>query len=463
MKQAETMNDDGRSVRGRLIPLTEWIALATFVENQQAAGAHQGQRREAQLAYIGRATSLSLLLVDWLASNLGRAESLDTDDSGNETNKITVEDFAVEINTAADEDVRNSPQVLLDVSTIQCFLSLRNLTLGQVGHVLFQIFSRGKPPLNQVIESSQYTMQTRVRADLSDGFEDEEQPGAEKGRQKRFVGEDTCKAFRRVRISDIDDSLSQLCVPSSISTLLKNLIEPGDDNEGAVHCLDDVSAELRQMVDQPDVFLVWDDKSLTELNFSNIVGRTVETTSLLEAAARTEMGSGGRTNVVMINGDSGSGKSYLVQSVRTALTDNGWICLSCKFDRLMQAQPLSTVASAFEMFFQHIVLLEREGVDVHDLVSSVQNNLSASGIVVLSELMPSLCTLYPTVFASIIIDEESSQEEESGSNNEILDDIIDEELISSADTSKNRLNYLLRRLIHAISRPNHPLLFFLDE
>ena len=83
-----------------------------------------------------------------------------------------------------------------------------------------------------------------------------------------------------------------------------------------------------------------------------------------------------------------------MESVRGALTESGWIYLSCKFDRLM-AKPLSTIASAFENFFQHVASLVNEGGYIGAIISSVQDNLSASGIVVLSELIPSLCTLYP--------------------------------------------------------------------
>ncbi|KAL7539509.1 hypothetical protein ACHAXR_009352 [Thalassiosira sp. AJA248-18] len=461
----------------RLISLAEWIALSASLENHQA----NGSRRTAQLAYIGRAAIVALLLLDKLLDY----ESCDTGESCTfcalPAHHVVVENFSLKI-SADTEDLKNSPELLLSalesISDAQIPEPLCANNDGQslpeilrrLGSLLYQIFSRGKPHIGGAENESKPDTKPRRGGGLGNGA-DEELPGAQKGRQKRSIT-DTCKSFRRVQISDVEDALSELCVPESIATLLKDLIEP-EGCEFAFQSLGEVSGELRQIIDQPNLFLFGEDTAEKGvLNFGgNIIGRTEEVRSLLHAAATTTMAGGDPSHpksLVLIGGEAGSGKSYLVESVHGSLTESGWIYLSCKFDRLLQAQQLSTIASAFENFFQHVASVAYEGGDVEDIVSSVLDNLSASGVVVMSELIPSLCALYPSVFASIVEDDVSdSSDEDNNSQNshETIEQNLDDSTmnLSSAGTLKNRIYYLFRRLLHAISSPEHPVFLWVDD
>ena len=59
---------------------------------------------------------------------------------------------------------------------------------------------------------------------------------------------------------------------------------------------------------------------------------------------------------------------------------------------------------------------------------------------------------------------DSSEEGRINSEDNHTDEfaVDDEGIIGSAGTLKNRLHYLFRRLVHAISRPGHQLLLWFD-
>ena len=162
---------------------------------------------------------------------------------------------------------------------------------------------------------------------------------------------------------------------------------------------------------------------------------------------------------------AGVGKSYLVNSVMDALTTNGWIYLGCKFDRLMRNQPLVTIASAVENFIQQLSHVRElpGGFDVDAVIASVeQSSLSASGIVVLSELVTGLRVLYRDIFSHVIIDDsedELNHIEAETTPDDNNDELTYEDGISSANTLRNRLHYLFGRLIGAISSVAHPYFY----
>jgi len=169
---------------------------------------------------------------------------------------------------------------------------------------------------------------------------------------------------------------------------------------------------------------------------------------------------------------SGSGKSSLVQSIKEPLSNWGYRHISAKFDRLPQQQPLSTIASAFDDFFVSIaVLRQNQGADdnVDDIVTSMERDLTASGIVVLSNLIPSIRSLFPHILRRVVSDpdlsaldgEQTQPSHNSGQGNVVRDD--EDTTASSAESSTNRLHHLFRRLVHAISSPEHPLFICLDD
>jgi len=490
------MNDPGRD-KGSVILLAEWIALSAFLENRQTAADAEG---EPSLAFVGRAITIALLVVNTLLVNQDEDVPCNMNESlPLQAEHIAVENFVVAIGLDSPmgmEELKKSPELLRvaleNVTGVRLSESLQSKkyaiqddtqTLHKLGLLLYQLFSGGKIVPSSLAGGNDTqpadesnivdAKQARKREEgFDEGAEDEEKPGAQKGRQKRFIA-DACKISRKVHISNFEDALLERHVPASICTLLKDLIVLEEENDEAFQSLEEVSAELEQI----HVFFSREDNAVQKgvLEFGGgTVGRREEMRCLLEAAAQIEVEVGNPSNpstLVRIEGDPGIGKSYLVKSVIPTLTQSGWICLSCKFDRLMYDQ-LSTIASAFETFFRHLVTLtnemlsNEEAEDVGAILSHVQENLSSSGIVVLSEFMPSLRTLYPAIFASLVDDDSfhsSEEDRDATEDKNIEDSTMDEEIMASAFSRKNRLHYLFKMLVHAISRPNHPLFLWIDD
>ena len=478
--------------QGRLISLHNWIAINGRLEELQARSGPDDAagRIEAQLSYFGRGAILALLIVEDLVKG-GAGLSL----SG-----VSPDEIQIRVGYVGRTDgLSETPETLLE--SLESVMGMEIIPSGQseraggeeeetiantlrrVGQILFPIFSRGRPlPIdltkangNNVARGggekdpcSRAAMRTR-----QDDSQDEEFPGPEgKGRQKRSLGGGSCKSKRGSNSSVLDESLSGLGLPLSLQLLLGGLLDP---TEGAqFRSLTDVCRELHQITDRPDTFL--HDKLSGTLDFAgqSIIGRGAEMSRLVEAALRVQHANrdAAHTNTfVGISGEAGSGKSFLVESMHSALVDRGWIFLSCKFDRLMQSQPLATIAAGFEPFFEHVAEVASQGADVEFITDPVRNNLSASGIVVLSDFMPSLQALFPFIFESIVVDSTEVLSEQSNVGNsavgggsvDVIPDDDNDDIISGTGSRSNRLHYLFRCLIQSISSPERPILLFLDD
>ena len=105
---------------------------------------------------------------------------------------------------------------------------------------------------------------------------------------------------------------------------------------------EDVRSDLKQMIDNPDVFLHGSVPDRWKLEFGDkLYGRNSEMQSLMNAAnrvveirdepitgrdARSKLN---KTEVVMVSGNPGAGKSRLVRLAGTQLEKRGWCFLQC--------------------------------------------------------------------------------------------------------------------------------------
>ncbi len=298
-------------------------------------------------------------------------------------------------------------------------------------------------------------------------------------------------------------------------------------DEGKFHTLRDVLLEIMQMKKEPDTFLAREPcYSNDDLHFheTTVYGRAKEIEEIIVAAQTALMDRGSDTkNVVFIGGDPGVGKSHLVHSLKEPFRKRGWLFLGAKFDRLTQNEPLSTISSGLEKYLRNVEKLKSDIEDVrlennqdannerrenqeeyvNVIVSSILSNLSPAGIVFLSSLIPSLKVLFPEVFQSVVMDDDSVSD--CDGKNVATDDVDktcnnghetdhddssvgnehneNEERTVSDDSStnydddsgngndcmgagayRNRLHYLFRRLLKAISEPFQcPIFFYVDD
>ncbi|KAL7466264.1 hypothetical protein ACHAXS_006556, partial [Conticribra weissflogii] len=248
--------------------------------------------------------------------------------------------------------------------------------------------------------------------------------------------------------------------------------------------LNDVLSELIQIINRPDIFLQEEKHYEVALDFKDdiLYGRGRELSTLIEATLLApSLSESNVVSVVLIEGDPGTGKSKLVISTLQPLDDRGWKTLRCKFDRSRQNQPLSTISSVFNDFFQQFAITMTDlenGIRIseeaeqylRDTVSLVEGLLYAPGIVALSKHIPSFRSLFPDIFSRVVVDEDKSEScyvddndksswQDLGRDSDAEDD--DDCFISG--TVKNRTHYLFQKLSHAMSNPDTPLMLFLDD
>lgn len=490
---ADEGSDLGRHAgegQGRLISLNsciEWNGRLEELQKSSGSTNDVAEMIEARLSYFGRGAILALLIVEDLAKG-GAGCSL----SG-----VSPDEIQIRVGYEGPMDgLSETPEMLLEL--LESLMGMEIIsseqperaggeeeettadTLRRVGQILFPIFSRGRP-LPDLAEAngkdvargggekdpcSRAAMRTR-----QDDSKDEEIPGPEgKGRQKRSLGDGAFKSKRNSNSSMLEESLSGLGLPLSLQLLLGGLLEP---TEGAqFRSLTEVCRELHQITDRPEIFLHGRVPGTLDFEGPSIIGRGAEMSRLVEAALRVQHANrdAAHTNTFAgISGEAGSGKSYLVESMQSALVDRGWIYLRCKFDRLMQSQSLATIASCFEPFFEHIAEVASQGADVEFVTGPFRNNLSASGIVVLSDFIPSLRAIFPDIFESIVVDSTEELPQPNNGNSTVfggsVNVIPDEEddIVSGTGSRSNRLHYLFRCLIQSISSPESPILLFLDD
>eukprot|EP01082_Thalassiosira_pseudonana_P010602 g9555.t1 g9555 contig37:239603-242777(+) len=176
--------------------------------------------------------------------------------------------------------------------------------------------------------------------------------------------------------------------------------------------------------------------------------------------------------LVLIGGSSGSGKSYLVDIVSGDLLDSGWDYIPCKFHQNLPV--MSNIASAIEVFLSSMFEDEYEQEYSNAIASALELNLSSASIVSLCELIPSLRALFPHVLRRVISDADLSvlgrvamEESSQDNSHDISRDNSQEDghfLEIEVEHSRNRMNFLLRSLVNAISNSAHrALILFFDD
>ena len=162
-----------------------------------------------------------------------------------------------------------------------------------------------------------------------------------------------------------------------------------------------------------------------------LYGRAKEIERLLAVFDRVV--SQGSTELVLVSGYSGVGKSSVVNELHKALVPPRGLFASGKFDQFKRDIPYATLAQAFQKLVRQI--LTQSDADVQRWRDSLLEALGSNGQLIIS-LIPEL---------EIITGAQASVAE-----------------LSPQDT-KIRFQRLLRRFIGVFARPDHPLALFLDD
>jgi len=146
----------------------------------------------------------------------------------------------------------------------------------------------------------------------------------------------------------------------------------------------------------------------------------------------------GGSELVIISGASGSGKSLLGYEFGKHVSAGGGIVLSGKFDQLQQGTPFSALASAFDVYCG--TLLENSGTasTVGELASNLRSSLGRD-VHHLTKLIPNLAIILGPGTSPINRNED-------------------------CDNAQKRLQYLLCQFVEVISSTfSAPVTLFLDD
>ena len=161
-----------------------------------------------------------------------------------------------------------------------------------------------------------------------------------------------------------------------------------------------------------------------------LYGREQEVATLMAAFERV---SGGNSEMMLVSGYSGIGKSSLVNKVQKPILRQRGYFISGKFDQLKRNIPYASLIQAFAGLMRHLLTESSEKLAIWK-----------------QQLLEAL-----------------------GSNSQVIVDVIPEvELIVGPQEavpqlgpseSENRFNRVFKEFIHVFTQPSHPLVVFLDD
>ena len=140
-----------------------------------------------------------------------------------------------------------------------------------------------------------------------------------------------------------------------------------------------------------------------------------------------------RTEMILVTGYSGVGKSALVREIYKPITASRGNFISGKYDQYRRDIPYSAIAQAFKEFCDHL-LLESSTV-LENWRQKILNVLGNNGQVLI-EVIPHL---------ELVIGKQPPVAQ------------------VGSQEAQNRFNFVLQNFVKVISQPEHPLVLFLDD
>ena len=184
-------------------------------------------------------------------------------------------------------------------------------------------------------------------------------------------------------------------VPSPVCSLIGNMLDCvyGESAGKEVYTnLADVMADLQLMMTKPEKFLRGlntIDMTLTGLPMHEFVVPREEGMNIIKSCYNRSIA--GSHELAIIKGESGSGKSYLAQSVGNFIISEGGLFLSGKFCQMRQGVPFSALTSAFDLYCD--VLMQNEQTSWARSVIKGLKDALAKDAVYLIRVIPKLGNL----------------------------------------------------------------------
>ncbi len=225
-------------------------------------------------------------------------------------------------------------------------------------------------------------------------------------------------------------------VPPIISAIVLKLMAKNAEERylSAYRIKADLEECLRQWQSkgQIDSFLI-DNKHNVSDQFQipqKLYGREQEISTLLAAFNRCNQGT---SEMMLVTGYSGIGKSVLIQEIYKSLTRQHGYFISGKFDQLQRDIPYASLIQAFRSLVQQ--LLTESEAKINNWRKKLQVELGGNGRVII-EVIPEV---------ELIIGPQPP-----------LPELPTAEL-------RNRFNLVFQKFIKIFTQPEHPLVIFLDD
>jgi len=194
-------------------------------------------------------------------------------------------------------------------------------------------------------------------------------------------------------------------------------------------------------------------------------GRDYEIRQLREALQRVRRSSaliGGGKEIVLITGNSGCGKTSLAMELKEPTNQAGGFFVSGKFDLQQSNEPYSAFSSAFESLCEKII--ESGNTELRD---SINNALGSEGVY-LSNIIPNIGKLFDDTSEDTRSEITRPKRESSrlrGRNRNSLRSSLEKvpSMSLAGPEYRNKLNYLMRLFIQAVSSPSRPLVVLIDD
>ena len=180
----------------------------------------------------------------------------------------------------------------------------------------------------------------------------------------------------------------------------------------------------------------------------SFIGRSTESDILNESFHRIRQPDG-KSEVVVVGGSSGTGKSSLIESLRDRVTleANGfWV--SGKFDQLRN-EPFSALVAAFSDLCD-LVSQEYGPEQIKSTLKELETDYK-----VLANLIPSLQIMHSTFLAS--------EDEQDLATVTSLEAVSESMASTSGKDMFARIKFSCRRFLNTLSSSDHPVLLFLDD
>jgi hypothetical protein len=196
---------------------------------------------------------------------------------------------------------------------------------------------------------------------------------------------------RQVSFASHVDLLKPLGLSYNLCGLIQNMLDSSSDfsQNTSYKQMSDVITDLHLMIEKPSIYLHDFDMthlSTTGLQLDTFHMRDEEFASLESAYQRSTKGS---YELVLISGEAGTGKSFMVERLGRDITSSGRHFVSVKFGQLKSANPLCTLTSAFSHYCT-LLIEENDNDFIQSMASELQNALVQQDVYHLAKMIPKL-------------------------------------------------------------------------